>query len=93
MSGASAVPSRSRPTPTFCATSSTLATSDPAKPRPCPICRKAATAKYAPFCSLRCANVDLGRWFGGHYAIPAEEAPDDQGDGLEDFDGNGEEPR
>ena len=41
----------------------------------CPICRKAATPDYAPFCSKRCADVDLGRWLGGGYAIPAEEPP------------------
>ncbi len=28
---------------------------------------------YRPFCSKRCADVDLGRWLGGTYAIPAEE--------------------
>ncbi len=41
----------------------------------CPICSKAATPDYAPFCSKRCADVDLGRWLGGGYAIPAEEPP------------------
>ncbi|MDB3891680.1 DNA gyrase inhibitor YacG [Alphaproteobacteria bacterium] len=30
-----------------------------------------------PFCSSRCADVDLGRWFGGQYAIPAVDAADD----------------
>jgi endogenous inhibitor of DNA gyrase (YacG/DUF329 family) len=50
--------------------------------RPCPICRRPATAEHHPFCSRRCANVDLGRWLGGHYAIPGEEVPkDDDGDG------------
>jgi endogenous inhibitor of DNA gyrase (YacG/DUF329 family) len=46
----------------------------------CPICRKAAaSARFAPFCSQRCADLDLGRWLKGGYAIPgeaAEEAPD-----------------
>ena len=28
---------------------------------------------YQPFCSKRCANVDLGRWLGGTYSVPAEE--------------------
>ncbi len=41
----------------------------------CPICRRAAVADYRPFCSRRCADVDLGRWFTGAYAIPAEEPP------------------
>ncbi len=36
----------------------------------CPICNKPADAKYAPFCSKRCADVDLFRWLKGSYAIP-----------------------
>lgn len=45
----------------------------------CPVCRRrSATPPYQPFCSGRCADVDLGRWLGGDYRIPAEEeAPDD----------------
>ncbi|MBL4927789.1 DNA gyrase inhibitor YacG [Fuscibacter oryzae] len=39
----------------------------------CPICGKAADAKYRPFCSRRCADVDLGRWLTGGYALPAED--------------------
>ena len=47
----------------------------------CPICRKPADPKYRPFCSRRCADVDLGRWLTGGYAIPTEEdAPDDAAD-------------
>ena len=30
-----------------------------------------------PFCSTRCADVDLGRWFQGQYSIPVVEAADD----------------
>ena len=40
----------------------------------CPICRKPTDARYRPFCSRRCADVDLGRWLTGSYAIPVEEA-------------------
>ncbi|WP_425091499.1 DNA gyrase inhibitor YacG [Tropicimonas sp. S265A] len=36
----------------------------------CPICKKAPVARYRPFCSKRCADVDLGRWMTGSYAIP-----------------------
>jgi uncharacterized protein len=43
----------------------------------CPICRKPVVEEYRPFCSSRCANVDLQRWFTGGYAIPATE--DDSG--------------
>lgn len=55
--------------------------------RPCPICRKPAVARYRPFCSKRCADVDLGRWFGEAYRIPAEEEdaePQPQEEGDED---------
>lgn len=51
--------------------------------RPCPICRKPSQHKYHPFCSNRCAQVDLNRWLGGHYAIPAE---DQTGDNDQDGD-------
>lgn len=40
----------------------------------CPICRKPAVERYRPFCSRRCAEVDLGRWFGEVYRVPAEPA-------------------
>ncbi|MCB2135021.1 MAG: DNA gyrase inhibitor YacG [Rhodobacteraceae bacterium] len=39
----------------------------------CPICQKDSDPKYRPFCSRRCADVDLGRWLNGSYAIPGEE--------------------
>jgi endogenous inhibitor of DNA gyrase (YacG/DUF329 family) len=38
----------------------------------CPICRKPVQGAYRPFCSKRCADVDLQRWFTGGYAIPVE---------------------
>lgn len=44
----------------------------------CPICRKhEATADYKPFCSKRCADVDLSRWFNGGYAIPTDDSVSD----------------
>ena len=53
----------------------------------CPICKKPADPKYRPFCSRRCADVDLGRWLTGSYVIPATEAdPDDPQDRDEDRD-------
>lgn len=39
----------------------------------CPICSKPTEQVYKPFCSRRCADVDLQRWLTGRYAIPAEE--------------------
>ncbi len=38
----------------------------------CPICGKESVPQYRPFCSRRCADVDLGRWLTGGYAIPGE---------------------
>lgn len=48
--------------------------------KPCPICGKPAVEKYRPFCSSRCADVDLHRWLSGSYAIPASEDEDEDGD-------------
>lgn len=39
----------------------------------CAICGKPTVEKYLPFCSKRCADVDLSRWLTGVYAIPANE--------------------
>lgn len=47
------------------------------KPPSCPICSRPRTEQYAPFCSKRCADVDLHRWFESAYAVPAVE---DDGD-------------
>ena len=49
----------------------------PLRSSPCPNCGKPLVHRYRPFCSLRCADVDLHRWLGGRYAIPAEEANED----------------
>jgi endogenous inhibitor of DNA gyrase (YacG/DUF329 family) len=53
---------------------------DDPKPRPargrCPVCGRAADARHRPFCSARCAQIDLGRWLTGGYAIASEEEPD-----------------
>ena len=46
----------------------------------CVICGKPKDERYKPFCSRRCADVDLNRWLSGGYAIPAaeEDDPDDE---------------
>ncbi len=48
----------------------------------CPICGRPAAKEFRPFCSRRCAEVDLGRWLTGQYRIPAAptEAEDDSPD-------------
>jgi endogenous inhibitor of DNA gyrase (YacG/DUF329 family) len=48
----------------------------------CPVCKKAVNEKYKPFCSKRCADIDLGRWLNESYIIPTEEPELDE-DSLE----------
>lgn len=48
----------------------------PARNRRCPICGAPAVDRFRPFCSKRCADVDLGRWFSGRYSVPAVEPPE-----------------
>jgi hypothetical protein len=38
----------------------------------CPICGKPTVKAHRPFCSKRCAEVDLGRWLKGRYTVPGE---------------------
>ncbi|MEM8576729.1 MAG: DNA gyrase inhibitor YacG [Pseudomonadota bacterium] len=42
----------------------------------CPICKSPTAARYRPFCSRRCADIDLGRWISGDYAVPSEDPED-----------------
>ncbi|MCC6780596.1 MAG: DNA gyrase inhibitor YacG [Hyphomicrobiales bacterium] len=51
-----------------------------ARGRRCPICGKPTEERLRPFCSSRCADVDLSRWLHGVYAIPAEEDDDEAGE-------------
>ena len=48
--------------------------------RKCPICGKPRSVRYDPFCSKRCADVDLHRWLKGSYAIPGGAAKKEPGD-------------
>ncbi len=41
----------------------------------CPLCDKPSETRFRPFCSKRCADLDLGRWLHGAYSIPSEEVP------------------
>ncbi len=43
----------------------------------CPVCGKPAVPQYRPFCSRRCADVDLGRWLTGGYRLPGPPAEED----------------
>lgn len=50
----------------------------------CPICKKIAPAgKYKPFCSKRCADIDLGNWFNESYRIPVQEMDEEDYEELE----------
>jgi len=42
----------------------------------CTICGK-PVERFKPFCSARCADVDLNRWLSGRYVIPGAETPED----------------
>ena len=55
--------------------------------RKCPICAKPTLEAYKPFCSKRCADVDLNRWLNGIYAVPDDDddaRPDSQGQAPEE---------
>ncbi|MGF1622433.1 MAG: DNA gyrase inhibitor YacG [Rhodomicrobiaceae bacterium] len=58
----------------------------------CPICGNPRDLDYRPFCSKRCADVDLGRWLKGDYAIPVL-ADDDEDGEQASVDGISETPR
>jgi endogenous inhibitor of DNA gyrase (YacG/DUF329 family) len=58
----------------------------------CPVCGRPTDLHYRPFCSRRCADVDLSRWLRGAYAIPDKtesedgEAPESDGQARRDDD-------
>ncbi len=54
------------------------------KTHQCPICGKVVPVnKYRPFCSKRCADIDLGNWLDGSYAVPAQELDESDYEELE----------
>ena len=48
--------------------------------RRCPICRRMETPEFSPFCSKRCADVDLHRWLGEGYRVPVDDEMRDASD-------------
>ena len=48
----------------------------------CPICKAEAVAAFMPFCSKRCAEIDLGKWFTASYVV--SQPVDDDVDGSSD---------
>jgi endogenous inhibitor of DNA gyrase (YacG/DUF329 family) len=55
-----------------------MAQSKPQRGAKCPICGRPTGEAYRPFCSRRCADIDLSRWLSGAYAIP-DQAEDEDG--------------
>ncbi len=51
----------------------------------CPICGKPTAEAFRPFCSKRCADVDLNRWLSGVYSVRVTE--DEEEDERRDDDG------
>jgi len=51
----------------------------------CPICAAPTEPRYRPFCSRRCADIDLGRWLRGSYVLPGagEDDPEELGEAIE----------
>ncbi|MGR3634673.1 MAG: DNA gyrase inhibitor YacG [Shimia sp.] len=50
----------------------------------CPICKKDSVERYRPFCSKRCADIDLGKWFDGTYAVASED-PDAAAEAMDEL--------
>ncbi len=46
--------------------------------------KKEAAAQFRPFCSKRCADLDLHAWFNGNYAVPVVENDGDFDDAFEE---------
>ena len=50
----------------------------------CPLCAKPPVPGFRPFCSRRCADLDLARWLGGSYAVPSQD-PEETLEALEEI--------
>ncbi|WP_299636387.1 DNA gyrase inhibitor YacG [uncultured Ruegeria sp.] len=42
----------------------------------CPICGGESAQKFRPFCSRRCADIDLAKWLNGSYSVPSQREED-----------------
>ncbi|WP_420584868.1 DNA gyrase inhibitor YacG [Ruegeria sp.] len=49
----------------------------------CPICGEGTVTKFRPFCSKRCADIDLAKWLNGSYAVPSQREEDPDADVLD----------
>jgi len=55
----------------------------PRSAKQCPICRRPAVERYRPFCSKRCADIDLNRWLSGAYVLPGNADAEEDGGGTD----------
>ncbi len=66
---------------------------EPARVRRCSICGKPVVEHYRPFCSKRCADLDLARWLGGNYVIQGgNQDADEDGDDTPEATARREQP-
>lgn len=42
----------------------------------CPICGEDGVKEFRPFCSKRCADIDLGKWMKGDYSVASQREDD-----------------
>ena len=49
----------------------------------CPICGTKPIHKFRPFCSRRCADLDLSKWLNGNYSVPLNKLDEDDIEELE----------
>ncbi len=54
--------------------------------RKCPICGQPSSREAYPFCSRRCADIDLNRWLSGRYVVPGPEADENEPENAENAD-------
>lgn len=57
----------------------------------CPICKNKTISEFRPFCSKRCADIDLGKWLGGEYRTPSQD-PEDIDKAIETLENAPENP-
>ena len=50
----------------------------------CPICQNDTVDAYRPFCSRRCADIDLARWMNGAYRVASEREDESDEPSIED---------
>ncbi|MCJ8323439.1 MAG: DNA gyrase inhibitor YacG [Rhizobiales bacterium] len=47
--------------------------------RKCVMCKHISVERFKPFCSKRCADLDLGKWLNGSYVV-SDDGQDDEND-------------